>query len=78
VCLGGVSIDVDRMAQGAGGSPGYRMQPWEEDSFVRDELVKRLWVGGDAAVLPDPGFCTNNLRYAIQQSGGQGGDGHAH
>ena len=66
--LGGLSIDVDAMAKGEGGGAGYRMQPWEEDSFVCDELVKRLW-GGDSGHLPEPGFCTTALRYAVQARG---------
>jgi hypothetical protein len=51
------------------------MQPWKEDSFVCDEIVKLLWRSGTDAVLPQPGFCTNTLRYAI---GKRSEDGHAH
>lgn len=65
VGLGGLSIDVDAMAKGEGGSAGYRMQPWEEDSFVCDELVKRLWSGDPGNLLPEPGFCTTALTYAV-------------
>jgi hypothetical protein len=69
VGLGGLSIDVDAMAKAEGGGAGYRMQPWEEDSFVCDELVKRLWSGDPGNLLPEPGFCTTALRYAIQARG---------
>jgi type VI secretion system secreted protein VgrG len=69
VGLGGLSIDVDAMAKGEGGGAGYRMQPWEEDSFVCDELVKRLWSGDPDSLLPEPGFCTTALRYAVQARG---------
>jgi type VI secretion system secreted protein VgrG len=80
VGLGGLSIDVDAMAKGEGGSPGYRMQPWEEDSFVCDELVKRLWGGDPGILLPEPGFCTTALRYTLQSRGNgtPGEAGHAH
>jgi len=69
VGLGGLSIDVDAMAKGEGGGAGYRMQPWEEDSFVCDELVKRLWSGDPGILLPEPGFCTTALRYSLQSRG---------
>jgi type VI secretion system secreted protein VgrG len=69
VGLGGLSIDVDAMAKAEGGGTGYRMQPWEEDSFVCDELVKRLWSGDPGNLLPEPGFCTTALRYAVQARG---------
>ena len=49
-------------------NPGYCIQPWEEESFVCDELVKRLW-SGDSDHLPEPGFCTTALRYAVRARG---------
>ncbi|WP_260685207.1 type VI secretion system Vgr family protein [Variovorax sp. KBS0712] len=69
VGLGGLSIDVDAMAKAEGGGTGYRMQPWEEDGFACDELVKRLWVGDSDNHLPEPGFCTTALRYALRGRG---------
>jgi type VI secretion system secreted protein VgrG len=78
VGLGGLSIDVEAMAKGEGGGAGYRMQLWEEDSFACDELVKRLWGGDSGNLLPEPGFCTTALRYAIQvRGGGKGAASHA-
>jgi type VI secretion system secreted protein VgrG len=80
VGLGGLSIDVDAMAKGEGGSAGYRMQLWEEDSFVCDELVKRLWSGDPGILLPEPGFCTTALRYTLQSRGNGASEeaSHAH
>jgi type VI secretion system secreted protein VgrG len=80
VGLGGLSIDVDAMAKGEGGSAGYRMQPWEEDGFICDELVKRLWSGDPGILLPEPGFCTTALRYTLQSrgNGASGEASHAH
>ena len=77
--LGGLPIDVDAMAKGEGGGAGYRMQPWEEDSFACDELVKRLWSGDPDNLLPEPGFCTTALRYAVQarRNGASGAASHA-
>jgi type VI secretion system secreted protein VgrG len=66
VGLGGLSIDVDAMAKGDAGSAGYRMQPWEEDSFVCEEVVKRLWRGDSGNFLPTPGFCTAALEYGVK------------
>lgn len=66
VGLGGLSIDVDAMAQGKDGSTGYRTQPWEEDSFACDEVVRRLWGGDHGDLLPAPGFCTKALEFAIR------------
>jgi len=72
--LGGTPIDVDRMALGAEGSYGYRMRPWEEDSFACDEVVKALWNGSRAAaVLPQPGFCTRAFGLATRSLQGQSG-----
>jgi type VI secretion system secreted protein VgrG len=65
VGLGGQPIDVDAMARGPSGGGGYRMRPWEEDSFVCDELVKRLWRGAADSLLPEPGFCTAALTHAL-------------
>ena len=65
--LGSLSVDVDAMAKGEGG--GYRMQPWEEDGFVCDELVKRPWSGDPGILLPEPGYCTTALRYTLQSRG---------
>ncbi|WP_234194422.1 type VI secretion system Vgr family protein, partial [Pseudacidovorax sp. NFM-22] len=58
VGLGGKPIDVDQMATAEPGSLGYRMRPWEEDSFACEEVVKHLWNGAPGAALPPPGFCT--------------------
>ncbi|MFP5472257.1 MAG: hypothetical protein ACLGJD_01350, partial [Gammaproteobacteria bacterium] len=58
VGLGGKPIDVDQMAMAEPGSLGYRMRPWEEDSFACEEVVKHLWNGAPGAALPQPGFCT--------------------
>ncbi|MGJ7512687.1 hypothetical protein ACSFBL_35260, partial [Variovorax sp. GT1P44] len=79
VGLGGKPIDVDQMAKGAAGSFGYRMRPWEEDSFVCDEVVKQLWSGNAGAGLPRPGFCTRVFDIASGSvQGSTGGDPHAH
>ncbi len=77
--LGGLSIDVDAMAKAKGGGAGYYMQPWEEDSFACDELVKRLCSGDPDNLLPEPGFCTTALRYAVRarRNGTPGGISHA-
>lgn len=78
--LGGLPIDVDAMATAEGGGIGYRMQPWEEDGFACDELLKRLWRGDPGSLVPEPGFCTTALRYAVQarRIGTPGADNHAH
>ncbi len=80
VGLGGLSIDVDAMAKATGGGAAYRTQLWEEDSFACDELVKGLWLGDPDSLLPEPGFCTSALRYAVQVRGlgAQKADSHAH
>jgi hypothetical protein len=54
------------MAKADAGSAGYRMQPWEEDSFVCEEVVKRLWRGDSGNFLPTPGFCTAALEYGVK------------
>lgn len=80
VGLGGLSIDVDAMAQDSDGSAGYRTRPWEEDSFACEEVVKQLWRGDVGGLLPEPGFCTNALRYALRaraDGGVPGKAGHA-
>jgi hypothetical protein len=53
------------MARGPSGGAGYRIRPWEEDSFVCDELVKRLWRDAAGSLLPEPGFCTAALIHAL-------------
>jgi len=80
VGLGGTPIDVDRMARDADGSYGYRMRPWEEDSFACDDVVKALWSSGHVgAVLPRPGFCTRAFGLATHSPQNQpGGAANAH
>jgi len=82
VGLGGMPIDVDRMADNDNGGEGYRMRSWEEDGFACDEIIKGLWSGNNGGVLPESGFCTKPFELAsrgVQQRGDDRGEqGHAH